>query len=589
MKLLDELHLLLRKDERLVSNDEFLKNRTVEFALKLDKDLIKLLLSNKKVKEHFFEEVDKILIFDREKFMKFINNKKFLPDSYTAFTNIMGLTADKNYIARSKEVVLSWLYKDCILEGGQTKEDQKRDEIFFNQILEQDEIDILLDPKVLTNFKRYTAKGQENVSQIRRDKFGTIKENFIIKGNNLLALHTLKEQFKGKIKLIYIDPPYNTGSDSFNYNDNFNHSTWLTFMKNRLDVAKELLSDDGSIFVQIGHNEHAYLKILMDEIFGRDRFVNEIAWKKYGGVKNQASKKLTTQHETLLFYSKTQNFTLNRVYNPISEKYVKHEYKYIDHNGRSYAKLRGRKYQGGDKTTKIKYLDENPGSPITTLWDEKKLQLNTSSAEKIKNFVGQKPETLLQRIIELCSSEGDIVLDYHLGSGTTCAVAHKMKRRYIGIEQLDYGKDSAVVRLKNVIGKLNGKGKPIETIEDFGTTGISKVVNWRGGGEFVYCELAEFNEQFIKKIKKVRNSKELLRIWKEMKESAFLSYRVDDKLFEDNIKEFRELPVEQQKKLLVECLDSNNLYINYSEIRDKQYKVSKEDIELNTKFYRRGL
>ena len=312
MKLLHELQLLLRKDERLVSNDEFLKNRIVEFALKLDKDLIKLLLSNKKVKEHFFEEVDKILIFDREKFMKFIDNKKFLPDSYTAFKNIIGLTADKNYIARSKEVVLSWTHKDCILEGGQTKEDQKRKEIFHNEILAPDEIDRLLEPKVLTNFKKIDAKGEHKVSEIKKD------ENFIIKGNNLLALHSLKKKYYSRIKMIYIDPPYNTGSDSFGYNDNFKQATWLTFMKNRLEAARDLLKDNGAIFVQIDHHQLGYLNILMDEVFGTKNKVQVISVKvaSPSGFKavNPGPIDVT---EYILFYTKNKSaFNFKRNYVP---------------------------------------------------------------------------------------------------------------------------------------------------------------------------------------------------------------------------------------------------------------------------------
>jgi len=268
MTLLEELKLLLEKDGRLVSEGKLLKNRIVELALKLDKDMIKLLLSNGRIKEHFFRDVDGILVFDKEKFMKFVDNKEFLPDSYTAFKNRIGLTADKKYIAQSKEVVLSWPYKDCILEGGQEKTDEKRKEIFYNEILAPDEIDRLLEPKVFTNFKRIDADGEHEVKEIKPT------DNLIIKGNNLLVLHSLKKRFLGKVKLIYIDPPYNTGNDEFKYNDSFNHSTWLTFMKNRLEVAKKLLREDGVIFVQCDDNEAAYLKVLMDEIFGKEN--NEV-------------------------------------------------------------------------------------------------------------------------------------------------------------------------------------------------------------------------------------------------------------------------------------------------------------------------
>ncbi|HOQ38658.1 MAG TPA: site-specific DNA-methyltransferase, partial [Acetivibrio sp.] len=192
MMLLEELRLLLGKDERLVSEGKLLKNKIIELVAKNDKELIKLLLSNERIKDNFFSKIDEVLIFDREKFMKFVNNKEFLPDSYTAFKNKIGLTANENYIAQSKEVVLSWPYKDCILEGGQEDPDEKRKEIFHNEILAPDEIDRLLDPKVFTNFKRIDKDGEHSVEEIKQT------DNLIIKGNNLLVLHSLKERLAGK-------------------------------------------------------------------------------------------------------------------------------------------------------------------------------------------------------------------------------------------------------------------------------------------------------------------------------------------------------------------------------------------------------
>ena len=135
-------------------------------------------------------------------------------------------------------------------------------------------------PKHLPTGKRYTKDGEQEVTEIKREENGTIKENLIIKGNNLLALHSLKKQFAGKVKLIYIDPPYNTGNDTFTYNDKFNHSSWLTFMKNRLEIARQLLKDNGVIFIQCDDNEQAYLKVLMDEVFGRENFVINNVYKR---------------------------------------------------------------------------------------------------------------------------------------------------------------------------------------------------------------------------------------------------------------------------------------------------------------------
>ncbi|MDI6689560.1 MAG: site-specific DNA-methyltransferase [Actinomycetota bacterium] len=299
--LLDSLKTLLQKDERLTSEGELLKNKIIELAIKLDKDLINLLLADKQMKEIFFTEVGKATIFDKDKFIKFVSNKQFLPDSYTAFKNKIGLTEDDEFIKEKKEVVLSWPYKDCVLEGGMTKEDQKRDEIFWNQTLAPAEISRLLDPKVFTNAKRINKKGEHKFDGFKTDENGDIKDNLIIKGNNLLALHSLKKRFAGKVKLIYIDPPYNREKEIF-YNDSFKHSTWLTFMKNRLEVARDLLTEDGAIIVSCDDTEQAYLKVLMDEVF------KERANFLVGGVVNRpseiASDFIISKHEYFIVYSK---------------------------------------------------------------------------------------------------------------------------------------------------------------------------------------------------------------------------------------------------------------------------------------------
>ena len=266
----EQLTDLLKKDKRLVSQDgELLKNHTQELARKNDQALLKLLLSDNTTKQHFFFEVENILIFDKEKFIRFIHNKKFLPDSYTSFKNKIGLTAGDEYVSENKEVVLAWPYKDCILEGGMTKEDQTRNEIFYNETLAPDDINRLLDAKVFTNFKRIDKNGENKLDGFKRDEKGTIKDNLIIKGNNLLALASLKKEFAGKVKLIYIDPPYNPRSknNTFTYNNTFNHSTWLTFMKNRILVAQDLLTDDGAMVIAIDKNEQIYLWVLINEIF----------------------------------------------------------------------------------------------------------------------------------------------------------------------------------------------------------------------------------------------------------------------------------------------------------------------------------
>ena len=581
--LMDNLLKLLKKDERFVSQDGvLLKNQIQELARKNDPELIRLLLSNKAIKQHFFFEVEKALIFDKEKFVRFVSNKQFLPDSYTAFKNKIGLIAGEEYLSEGKEVVLVWPYKDCVLEGGMTKEDQKRDEIFYNETLVPDDINRLLDPKVFTNFKRIDKKGEHKLDGFKRDEKGTIKDNLIIKGNNLLVLASLKKEFAGKVKLIYIDPPFNTGGDSFNYNDSFNHSSWLVFMKNRLEQAKQLLSEDGNIFIHIDINESHYLKVLCDDTFGRENFVEEIIWA-YGSPSGgrAAGAKPVNIHDYILHYAKKyQGRKQNKIFTPYSEKYIADWFKYKESDGRLYQRrMRGRDDSGVVQWEK-QYLDESKGLPLTTVWNDIKQvyadpraykENQSEHVELIKGFRTQKPEKLLQRIIEMATDLGDIVLDFHLGSGTTCAVAHKIGRQYIGVEQMCYGEDDPVVRLTDVV---NGD-----------KTGISKDVKWKGGKDFVYMVLAEWNEGWIEKIRKAKTEKKLAELWDDMKETAFLSYKIDPKTVNANTKNFADLDIADQKKFLIECLDKNQLYINLSEIEDKEYGVSKEDKALNKNFY----
>lgn len=258
-----ELSNILLNVEEFVVNGVLNKNKLSELARKYDTKLLNLLIKEESVKNHFFTTLeDGVLVFKKDVFLQFLNNKEFLPDSYTAYKTKIGLGTDNgDYISENNDVVLNFPYKDCILEGGQTKEDSKRQEVFFNKTLAPNEINRLLDNKVLTNFKRFDKEGEHEVVSIEDT------DNLIIKGNNLIALHSLKKRYAGKVKLIYIDPPYNTGNDGFNYNDHFNHSTWLTFVKNRLEVAKELLSDNGVLFVSIDRNEFAELKLILDEVF----------------------------------------------------------------------------------------------------------------------------------------------------------------------------------------------------------------------------------------------------------------------------------------------------------------------------------
>ena len=279
-----ELERLLAQNDIFMVEGVLNKNKLAELARQYNPELLNLLMSDEKISKHFFSRLETgVLVFKKDVFLQFLNNKEFLPDSFTAYKTKIGLATGDKYLSENQEVVLNFPYKDCVLEGGQTKDDAKRQEIFFNETLAPTEINRLLDDKVLTNFKRYDETGEHELEEL------TDTDNLIIKGNNLIALHSLKKRFAGKVKLIYIDPPYNTGNDSFKYNDNFNHSTWLVFMKNRLEVAKELLTDDGVLYVQCDFNEQPYLSVLLDSIFKRENHVNTIIWRKLLSAKKQST------------------------------------------------------------------------------------------------------------------------------------------------------------------------------------------------------------------------------------------------------------------------------------------------------------
>lgn len=571
-----------------------------DLADKFDEKLIGRLAENEDLKSKFFTKIKDVHVFKINDFKFFLDENK-VDNSYTQYANRIGLSDGNGLLENRSEVVLDFPFKDCILEGGQSTEEGQdtyfvyeeektknkesaepagykekeadRKEVFFNQILAHDEIDRLFEKKALVNWKRFTKDSGKNgtaVDQITRDDNGTIKENLIIKGNNLLALHSLKSEFAGKVKLIYIDPPYNTGSDSFAYNDNFNHSAWLTFMKNRLEMARELLTDDGSIYIQLDYNEVHYCKVLMDEIFGRKNFQREIIWdiSVLSGYKTLASNWIRG-HDSILFYSKNNSLLkFNKIKTEHNEKYLARFNKKDGATGRMYFDGRGEK----------KFLDETieKGKSVGDVWgDIISFQQAATAKERIKGFGGQKPENLLERIVQSATDEGDIVLDYCLGTGTTMVVAHKMGRQYIGVEQMDYIETTTLKRLKDVIGGEQG--------------GISKSTNWKGGGNFIYCELAQWNERAKKEIDKVQDLSELIKLFDTLYKKYFLNYSVRIKEFKDKIvKEdnFKKLTLPEQKLMFLTMLDLNQMYVQESEMADKRFDIGEEDQKLTKEFYK---
>ena len=540
----EKLKALLKTEQSFLDKDwELLEWKLQDSARNADEKLIKLLITDEEMRNKFFPEIAWYQVFNGNLFIEYISNKNFLDNSYTKYKNKIWLQINGKFLKENWDVELVRPFKDCVLEWWQSKEDEKKKEIFFNEILAQDEIDKLFAPKVLTNFKKFDKDWEQKVEWFKRDENGIIKDNLIIKWNNLLALHTLKKEFEWKINLIYIDPPYNTWNDWFNYNDNFNRSSRLTFMKNRLEVAKDLLTTTWSIYVQIDTKESHYLKVLMDEIFWKNNFRSQIirdtsipyvAWNK------RLSNNRIYSQSTIFYYAKdkTQVFFNKLTFDVQQPSW--------DISHKPYKDVR----------TDIKNFS-------WFLW-----------AKDIKiDFNTRKPEHLMERILLASSNPWDIVLDYHLWSWTTCAVAHKMWRQYIWVEQMDYIETISVERLKSVI--------------DWENSWISKSQNRQWWWEFIYCELKKYNQEFIEQIEDAKSTDELLNIRENMKEKAYFKYNFDMQKFEENMDYFKNWTnsLKEQKELLVEILNKNQLYVNLSDIDDENFKVSDEDKNLNSDFY----
>lgn len=302
-RLFDELKkALVSFGDKYFIGDELNRSQISNDLRAYNEDLLSKLFEIDFIKKNYLKNVAGQYLFQIDQLEEAILYDDYWDTSYTKYENRVGLTSNGKFIKDNQDVVLDFPFKDCVLTASMTKEDSKNgyDDSFLNEVIEKDEIDRLFDKKILNNARRYDVKGETNAIS-----FDPKKDNLIIKGNNLLALHTLADIYANKVKLIYIDPPYNTGSDSFAYNDNFNHSSWLTFMKNRLEVAKNLLSSDGMIFVQTDDKEHAYLKVLMDSIF-ENKYLNTLVIKaksSSGASGGGEDKKFKKNVEFILVYA----------------------------------------------------------------------------------------------------------------------------------------------------------------------------------------------------------------------------------------------------------------------------------------------
>lgn len=459
----------------------------------------------------------------------------------------------------------------------------------------------------------------------------------------MLAISSLLKRFEGRVKCIYIDPPYFFNdakeADSFKYNSNFHLSTWLVFMKNRLEIARNLLAAGGTIWISIGEDGMHYLKVMADEIFGRDHFVGTIPRRTRNG-KSDVPFNLSQDFDWLLCYTNADSRN-NVIGRSVTRKYYETDdfpgepWRLADLTKQTTAGERansfftiinpknGEKYPASPKRTwcitedtfdyyykkgaivfpgdydflnigkpymrKFKSEDDCSGKLaavisdfqiqefLQTLFGNAKNKDGNSEIDAMfgrEEFDYAKPENLIKTILEVATSEGDIVLDFHLGSGTTCAVAHKMGRQYIGVEQMDYIETVSVERLKKVIDGEQG--------------GISKEVNWQGGGSFVYCELAKLNQTIVEEIEAATDDATLSDIYGRMVKPGFISYKVNPADIDAAADDYASLSLDDKKRFLMEILDKNLLYVNDCDIDDEEFSISDEDKTFTRSFYREG-
>jgi adenine-specific DNA-methyltransferase len=661
-KLKQTLEKILKKQMAFIDSESGEVNyiKIKDSADKIDKKLIEILISNKELKTKFFTKIKDVFVFNIQDFKFFLDESK-IDNSYTLYANKIGLSDSSGLLENKSEVVLDFPFKDCVLEGGQSNEEgadtyfehsdktgkyqekqSKRNEIFFNQVLAHDEIDRLYDKKALVNWKRFareSKKGGEAVKEIKRDKNGLIKENLIIKGNNLLALHSLKSEFTGKIKLIYIDPPYNTGGtgDTFTYNNSFKVSTWLTFMKNRLDVAQELLKDDGSIIVAIDKYMQEYLGVLLRDMFKSDKheincivvqhnptgtqgnnfsYTHEFAyfitpanttyltsvtrddtkpasfrdWGKETSKRESAKTcfyPIYVKNEKVIgfgevcekdFHPKSANLLKEdgvvEVY-PVDSHGVERKWRFGRDTVESISsELICKKIKGEYTIQRIK----KEGYRWKTVWTDEKYNANVYGTKEVNQMIDGRfsyPKSLYtvkDCIRAVIHEKDDIILDYHAGSGTTGHAVLNLNeedegnRKFILIEQMDYIQTVTAPRIKEVLKRSKSKD------------------------DFIYLELAKWNEQAKEEINKAKDYSALVKLFDSLYEKYFLNYNLKIKDFKEKIikeENFKKLSLAEQKRMFLTMLDLNQMYVQESEMSDKKFSISKEDQTLTRAFYKK--
>ncbi|MCZ2130164.1 MAG: site-specific DNA-methyltransferase [Bacteroidia bacterium] len=635
MKLYTTLEQQLKKEPNFVTDNGELKKWVVlNKAQNFDEELIGLLLDNADLKEKLFVNVKGTLVFNQNLFVQFLEQKNYLNDSYTQYKNKVGLTIDSKYLKQRNEVALVWPFKDCILEGGQSRDEDEREEIFFNEILAQDEITQLLEPKVLTNAKRIDKDGDKLLDQFKRNENGTITDNLIIKGNNLLALHTLKKEFAGKVKLIYIDPPYNTGGlgDTFTYNNSFKRSTWLTFMYNRLIAAKDLLRKDGVLIVAIDENEQPHLGVMLKEFF-KDYEVHCITIVH--NPRGVQGTNFSYTHEYAFFVvPKGKKLIGNRIID-VSEIDFSNLRNWGGESLRSDAKNCFYPIVVDPKTSEIIEFGEvceddfHPSKreiikdgkvyiyPIDNDNIERKWRYARQSVEEIKDLLRARKK----------SGQWDVEIGKNFGQYKTVWIDPKYDANEYGtkivsrlVPENKFSFPKSLYNVKDCVYAVVGNDKDaivldyhagsgttahavlelnkedggnrkfimceqMDYVETVTSKRVQRVIEQNGSDEFIYLELKKYNQTFIEQIEEAKDTEALLQVWEQMKAKSFLNYNVDIKKQDEHLEEFKALSLADQKQHLCELLDKNQLYVNLSSLNDADFACTEEEKKVTQDFY----
>ncbi|MGN0737577.1 site-specific DNA-methyltransferase [Treponema porcinum] len=667
-----ETNALKSKVEKLLSEIPDFTDENKNLKINVIKDyadngnakLLEPLLKNPQTKKAFFTPVLDSFVFNTAKFKEFLEYSSAC-NSYSKYLGQkIGLYMGDLSLLDINEVVLNFPFKDCVLEGGQRKEDgldtyyeyddkkgeyekkqSKRREVFYNEVLAQYEIDSLFSPKAFCNTKRYEKGKSEKCTKLNRDaelnkKRGlsedTITDNLIIKGNNLLALHSLKKEFAGKVKLIYIDPPYNTRSptaDTFIYNNNFKDSTWLTFMRNRLEIGKKLLSKDGCLIIAIDENEHSYLGVLLHELFDTEyeihnitivhnprgvqgtnfSYTNESAYfvipkgKKsivdrkiapdeieWRNLRDNGGESLRTDAKNCFYPIIVKNEKIvgfgevlldDRKHPKQEEKKDGYSYIYpIDIQGIERKWRYARQTVEGIKdllrVKKVKNhleieLGKNFGT-FRTVWQDARYDANEYGKKLINDLVPNCPFSFPKSLwnvydclYSVVGKDKEAIILDFFGGSGT--TAHAVEE----LNKNDNGKRQFILC------------EQMDYINTVTVPRVAEVQKRNEGGSFVYLELAKKNETALEQISDCKSLEELTELFDELCSKYFLHYNVRVKEFRKEIESerFKQLNLKQQKEMFSRMLDLNQLYVNTDDRHDKNTGLTEDDIAITEDFY----